>query len=158
MKCIVYGCTNHTSEGMFVGDICSPCYTALTRGEECAEYGTGWIFDIRKLRQEVEALKPVNAVQYNGQFFVEDVSDSGDGPVPVDNFVFYTFDEKRNFDGFEVRLSAMGGSILVSHGTPENCTYDWYDTYAQGLRRMANLLESNMPDATDKKHPDSWQR
>jgi len=33
MKCIVKGCTNRSTEGTFVGDICSPCYEMITTGE-----------------------------------------------------------------------------------------------------------------------------
>ena len=31
-KCIVYGCSNHVHEGEFIGDMCSPCYIAITTG------------------------------------------------------------------------------------------------------------------------------
>ena len=33
MKCIVNGCSNHYGEGMFVGDLCSPCYSMLVSGK-----------------------------------------------------------------------------------------------------------------------------
>jgi hypothetical protein len=32
-KCIVHGCSNHTNQGRFVGDVCSPCYTMITTGK-----------------------------------------------------------------------------------------------------------------------------
>lgn len=32
-KCIVYGCRNHKNEGMFVGEMCSPCYSMITTGK-----------------------------------------------------------------------------------------------------------------------------
>lgn len=32
-KCIVHGCTNQTHEGMFVGELCGPCYIMLTTGQ-----------------------------------------------------------------------------------------------------------------------------
>lgn len=32
-KCIVFGCTNHTDQGKFVGDLCAPCHHILTTGE-----------------------------------------------------------------------------------------------------------------------------
>ena len=32
IKCIVKGCSNRTSEGGFVGDLCSPCYHILSTG------------------------------------------------------------------------------------------------------------------------------
>ncbi len=31
-KCIVHGCSNHSRQGAFVGDLCSPCYAYLTTG------------------------------------------------------------------------------------------------------------------------------
>jgi hypothetical protein len=32
-KCIVHKCSNHTNQGRFVGDMCSPCYTMITTGK-----------------------------------------------------------------------------------------------------------------------------
>ena len=34
-KCIVKGCVNTSSEGRFVGNICSPCYHFIKDGEGC---------------------------------------------------------------------------------------------------------------------------
>ena len=31
--CIVYGCTNKSSEGRFIGDLCVPCYEMLSTGK-----------------------------------------------------------------------------------------------------------------------------
>ena len=31
-ECIVSGCTNKKHEGVFVGEICKPCYTHITTG------------------------------------------------------------------------------------------------------------------------------
>ena len=31
-QCIVFGCTNKKHQGVFVGDICSPCYEIITEG------------------------------------------------------------------------------------------------------------------------------
>ncbi len=33
MKCIVHNCKNHLHEGVFVGNICSPCYDMITTGK-----------------------------------------------------------------------------------------------------------------------------
>jgi hypothetical protein len=33
MKCIVKGCTNHTHEGTFVGNLCKACHTMLSTGK-----------------------------------------------------------------------------------------------------------------------------
>ena len=32
-KCVVSGCTNKTNEGPFVGNMCSPCYAMITKGD-----------------------------------------------------------------------------------------------------------------------------
>jgi len=32
-KCIVFGCTNEKHQGVFVGDICAPCYKIITEGD-----------------------------------------------------------------------------------------------------------------------------
>jgi len=32
-RCIVWNCTNQTSEGSFIGDLCSPCHQFVTSGE-----------------------------------------------------------------------------------------------------------------------------
>ena len=32
MKCIVHGCSNHSEEGEFVGDMCKPCHDMITTG------------------------------------------------------------------------------------------------------------------------------
>jgi len=33
LKCIVKDCENHTHEGGFVGDLCSPCHEFITTGQ-----------------------------------------------------------------------------------------------------------------------------
>ncbi len=33
MKCIVKDCKNHTNEGGFIGDLCSPCHEFITTGQ-----------------------------------------------------------------------------------------------------------------------------
>lgn len=33
MKCIVFGCTNHTEQGSFTNDLCNPCYQMLVTGK-----------------------------------------------------------------------------------------------------------------------------
>lgn len=32
-KCIVHGCTNGKHQGVFIGDMCSPCYNIITTGQ-----------------------------------------------------------------------------------------------------------------------------
>jgi len=32
-ECIVYGCTNKKHQGMFMGDICAPCWGIITTGK-----------------------------------------------------------------------------------------------------------------------------
>lgn len=31
-KCLVKGCANHQSQGMFVGELCKPCHSMITTG------------------------------------------------------------------------------------------------------------------------------
>jgi hypothetical protein len=33
MKCIVKDCKNHSHEGLFVGNLCSPCHVFVTEGK-----------------------------------------------------------------------------------------------------------------------------
>lgn len=33
MKCLVYGCKNHSNQGRFLGNICFPCYEMLRTGQ-----------------------------------------------------------------------------------------------------------------------------
>ena len=33
VACIVKGCSNHRGEGLFIGELCSPCHTFITTGE-----------------------------------------------------------------------------------------------------------------------------
>lgn len=33
MKCLVKGCLNHYGEGVFRGELCSPCHEMLTTGK-----------------------------------------------------------------------------------------------------------------------------
>lgn len=33
VACIVKGCRNHRGEGLFIGELCSPCHTFITTGE-----------------------------------------------------------------------------------------------------------------------------
>ncbi len=33
MRCIVKDCKNHEHEGKFIGSLCFPCYTYITKGE-----------------------------------------------------------------------------------------------------------------------------
>jgi hypothetical protein len=32
-RCIVKGCTNQSDQGMFIGEICIPCYKMITTGD-----------------------------------------------------------------------------------------------------------------------------
>jgi Na+/phosphate symporter len=33
MKCIVKNCENHSHQGKFIGELCSPCHRYITEGE-----------------------------------------------------------------------------------------------------------------------------
>jgi len=51
-KCIVSGCANHKHEGLFVGDLCGPCFQMLTTGD--TNYGNTFIHE---LQSRVETLE-----------------------------------------------------------------------------------------------------
>jgi hypothetical protein len=53
-KCIVQGCENHRGEGPFVGDLCSPCHSFITRGEP---QGRVWANALNKIIQLARELK-----------------------------------------------------------------------------------------------------
>lgn len=38
MKCVIKGCENHKDQGLFVGDLCNPCYVYLKRMTNTKEY------------------------------------------------------------------------------------------------------------------------
>lgn len=47
MKCIVNNCNNYTDQGEFVGELCSPCYRALTTGDT-TNTAVYWLAPIRE--------------------------------------------------------------------------------------------------------------
>ena len=53
-KCIVKGCDNHTNEGGFRGDLCTPCYELLTTGNVSLSYGHTFIHNLRDRLNMVE--------------------------------------------------------------------------------------------------------
>lgn len=51
-KCIVHGCSNHTSQGRFAGVLCAPCHHYITTGKiGCTDSFLG------KMRDAIETLK-----------------------------------------------------------------------------------------------------
>lgn len=50
-KCIVFGCKNHSHEGLFIGDVCKPCYAVITTGE-LPRQGTSFIFQQSQLLED----------------------------------------------------------------------------------------------------------
>jgi hypothetical protein len=55
-KCLVAGCTNHTDEGQFVGDLCGPCHSMITSGNIQSNGGGGWIGDAARLAKAMRKL------------------------------------------------------------------------------------------------------
>ena len=57
-KCIVMDCENHTDEGEFVGDLCSPChrFVASGRGIHSQAYRNARQLEPRKVAFDVEFL------------------------------------------------------------------------------------------------------
>ncbi len=57
-QCIVHGCTNKKHEGIFVGDICMPCYEIITTGKICPSrnFIVGMDMERKALKERVEEL------------------------------------------------------------------------------------------------------
>lgn len=43
-KCIAFRCENYSHEGVFIGQLCAPCYDAITKGPTEAKFGTAWFY------------------------------------------------------------------------------------------------------------------
>lgn len=52
VKCIVKNCLNHTHEGQFVGDLCMPCWSALTNGRSPKV-----VHDTHELREFMQSMQ-----------------------------------------------------------------------------------------------------
>lgn len=62
-KCVVKGCSNHSDEGEFVWEFCSPCYTMLTTGK--LNPSSAWfVKEITNAKEEV--LKDVTVTSKAG--------------------------------------------------------------------------------------------
>lgn len=71
-KCAAAGCTNHRSEGIFVGAFCAPCHEALRSGDFSNATTAAWgklYTDHALLRAKIDRLR-----------LAEDVADAA-GPV-----------------------------------------------------------------------------
>lgn len=78
------------------------------------------------------------AYQFDGQFYVKDVGASTP-VVPVDNFVFITS------KGIEVKYETINGRSAISWTYREKYFgTEWFDTYSEGLRRLADVLEGRV--------------
>jgi hypothetical protein len=55
-KCIVMNCTNHTDEGGFIGDLCSPCHKFVTsgRGKHSQAYRNSKSMEPRRMILDLE--------------------------------------------------------------------------------------------------------
>ena len=51
-KCIVKGCTNHSDEGLFHGEMCMPCYKMITEG--VFSCGNTIFHDLEHKREQAE--------------------------------------------------------------------------------------------------------
>ena len=54
-KCIVHGCTNHTDEGKFVGNLCAPCHSMITGG--MVGFTDSFLRQIPDLQKQVKELE-----------------------------------------------------------------------------------------------------
>ena len=59
-KCIVFGCTNEKHQGTFVGDICTPCYEIITKGN-LNQPSTNFIYQLIEENKKLRKLKSASA-------------------------------------------------------------------------------------------------
>lgn len=52
-QCLVHGCTNHSNQGLFYGELCSPCYHMLKNGK--IGYTDSFLGDIRKATEQLKS-------------------------------------------------------------------------------------------------------
>lgn len=65
MKCIVLDCKNYKGEGVFVGDICRPCYDMITKGRMNPSYN--FIYEIwLELKDAKTKLEKINKIIFKG--------------------------------------------------------------------------------------------
>jgi hypothetical protein len=79
-------------------------------------------------------------LQRRGQFFVRNIG-VVQRDVPVDNLIFISSDKRE-----EVKLEAHGRNVFLvswqrNGGEPR---LEYFESYAFGLRRMANILEGKV--------------
>lgn len=55
MKCLVHGCENHSDQGRFIGELCSPCHEMITTGK-VSPYGHTFIQELNKKLSHEQAL------------------------------------------------------------------------------------------------------
>jgi hypothetical protein len=62
-KCIVMNCSNHTDEGEFVGDLCSPCHKFVTsgRGVHSQAYRNSRQIEPRRMTLDLEFMPEFEA-------------------------------------------------------------------------------------------------
>ncbi len=62
-KCIVYDCPNHQNEGQFVGDLCGPCFDAITKKDAGATNAANFIMRLPWLKEYIIQLKEDSIAQ-----------------------------------------------------------------------------------------------
>jgi hypothetical protein len=85
-----------------------------------------------------------------GQFYWKDLAAGQNRDIPVDNFVFLLN------DGREFSLHGVGHRCALHYDWDKyNGAFEWYADYAEGLFRLADLLEGRLDLAEFGKNPDS---
>jgi len=58
LDCLVYGCQNRSDQGTFIGPVCLPCHTMLTKGVEsnAIRHGNTFIHVMFRQHQEMAGL------------------------------------------------------------------------------------------------------
>lgn len=76
-KCIAYGCGNHRHEEEFIGDLCRPCYEAITKGK-LPVGGTAWFNLVAQKLSRYEKLCHAVAQAYQDYYSEDGLTDSAD--------------------------------------------------------------------------------
>jgi len=99
-KCIVHGCSNRADQGMFVGEMCSPCHTMITTGKMMPT--DSFLKQITSLESENEKLKNILRKAFpekSGHYFIcGEAGEKDSSGLPDKVFMCPTY----GLDGFAV--------------------------------------------------------
>lgn len=68
MKCLVKGCTNHSHEGIFIGELCKPCHIMLSEGK--VSPSTAWfVEELLKTKEKVGVKETFDSIYHHVEVF-----------------------------------------------------------------------------------------